>query len=111
MHLIPLSKPILVGYIDSDIAGDVESRRSSSRYMITIGGRALAWQSKLQKCVTLSTTKAEFIAITEACKEMFWMKKFLQELEFTQKSYMLFCDSQSPIHFGKNLTSFEVQTH
>ena len=50
MHLIPLSKPILVGYIDSDIAGDVESRRSSSRYMITIGGRAVAWQSKLQKC-------------------------------------------------------------
>jgi hypothetical protein len=40
----------------------------------------MSWQSKLQKCVALSTTEAEYIAITEVAKEFLWMKKFLQEL-------------------------------
>ena len=65
---------------------------------------AVAWQSRLQKCVALSTTETEFIAITEACKELLWVKKLLQELSFVQDKYLLFCDSQSAIHLGKNST-------
>ncbi|CAL8990447.1 unnamed protein product, partial [Prunus brigantina] len=64
--------------------------------------RAVSWQSKLQKCVALSTTEAEFIAATEACKEMLWMKRFLQELGQEQHKYILHCDSQSAIHLSKN---------
>ncbi|CAL9011601.1 unnamed protein product, partial [Prunus brigantina] len=65
-------------------------------------GGAVSWQSKLQKCVALSTTEAEFIAATEACKEMLWMKRFLQELGQEQHKYTLHCDSQSAIHLSKN---------
>ena len=64
----------------------------------------MAWQSRLQKCVELSTTEAEFIVITKACKELLWMKKFVQELGFQQQRYVLFCVSQSAIHLGKNPT-------
>ena len=70
-------KPMLDGFTDSDMAGDVDSRKSTSGYLMTFAGGAVAWQSKLQKCVALSTTEAEFIAITEACKEELWLKKFL----------------------------------
>ena len=73
-------KPILDGFTDSDMAGDIDSRISTSKYLMTFAGRVVAWQSKLQKCVALSTTEVEFIAITEACKEELWLKKFLQEL-------------------------------
>ncbi|RVW49594.1 Retrovirus-related Pol polyprotein from transposon TNT 1-94 [Vitis vinifera] len=45
-----------------------------------VAGGTVSWQSMLQKCVALSTTKAEYIAITKASKELLWMKKFLQEL-------------------------------
>jgi len=90
-----IRKPVLCGYTDSDMAGDVNSRKSTSSYLITFAGRAVAWQSRLQKCVALSTTEAEFIATTEACKELLWMKKFVQELVFQQRRYVLFCDSQS----------------
>ncbi|XP_073061797.1 secreted RxLR effector protein 161-like [Primulina eburnea] len=69
----------LVGYIDADMAGDVDSRKSTSGYLITFAGGAVSWQSKLQKCVALSTTEAEFIAATEACKEMLWMKDVLEK--------------------------------
>lgn len=65
---------------DSDMAGDVDSRKSTSGYLVTFAGGAVSWQSKLQKCVALSTTEAEFIAATEACKDMLWMKRFLQDI-------------------------------
>ena len=104
-------KPELVGYTDADMAGDVDSRKSTSGYMIVFSGGAVSWQSRLQKCVALSTTEAEFIAITEACKEMIWMKKFLNELELQQDSYHLFCDSQSAIHLTKNATFHSRSKH
>jgi hypothetical protein len=71
---------VLDGFTDADMAGDIDSRKSNSRYLITYSGGAVSWQSRLQKCITLSTTEAEYIAITEATKELLWMKKFLQEL-------------------------------
>ena len=104
-------KPVLVGYTDSDMAGDIDSRKSTSGYLITFTGGAVAWQSRLQKCVALSTTESEFIAITEACKELLWMKKFMQELGFIQERYVLFCDSQSAIHLGKNSTFHARSKH
>ncbi|VVA10754.1 PREDICTED: Retrovirus-related Pol poly from [Prunus dulcis] len=95
-------KPELIGYTDADMAGDLDSRKSTSGYLITFSRGAVSWQSKLQKCVALSTTEAEFIAATEACKEMLWMKRFLQELGQEQHKYILHCDSQSAIHLSKN---------
>ena len=98
------AEPTIVGYTDSDWAGDVDSRKSTSGYLFTFAGGAMAWQSMLQKCVALSTTEAEFIAVTEAGKELLWMKKFITELGFNQEKYVLFCDSQSAIHLSKNPT-------
>jgi hypothetical protein len=102
---------MLVGYVDADMAGDVDSRKSTSGYLITFAGGAVSWQSRLQKCVALSTTEAEYIAITEGCKEILWMKKFLQELGQNQESYVLYCDSQSAIHLSKNSTYHSRSKH
>ncbi|RDX85569.1 hypothetical protein CR513_33223, partial [Mucuna pruriens] len=77
------------------MAGDVDSRKSTS-------GGAVSWQSKLQKCVTLSTAEAEYVAVTEASKEMLWMKNFLRELGHDQDDYVVNCDNQSTIHLTKN---------
>ena len=71
------------------MARDIDSRRSTSGYSIKFAGGVMTWESKLLKCVALSTTKAKFIAITEACKELLWVKKFLQELDFVEDKYLL----------------------
>ena len=71
---------VLQGSIDADMAGDIDTRKFTAGYMITFTGGAVSWQSKLQKCVALSTTEAEYIAVTEGCKELLWMKKFIHEL-------------------------------
>ena len=57
---------------------------------------------KLQKCVKLSTTEAEYIAATEAGKEMILLKRFLQDLGLNQMEYIVYCDSQSAIDLSKN---------
>ena len=74
---------MLQDYTDADYAGDADSRKSTSGYLMTYAGGAVSWQSRLQKCVSLSTTDAEYIAAVEAAKEVLWMKNFLQELGVT----------------------------
>jgi hypothetical protein len=65
-------KQVLDGFTNVDMAGDIDSRKSTSGYLITYSRGVVSWQSRLQKCVALSTTEAEFIAITEAAKELLW---------------------------------------
>ena len=77
-------EPSLESYIDSYMAGDLDCRKSTSGYLFTFAGGAISWQSKLQKCVSLSTTEVEYITTTKAGKEMLWMKRFLQELDLKQ---------------------------
>ena len=96
------SKPVLEGFTDADLAGDLDARKSTSGYLFTFSGGAVSWQSKLQKCVALSTTEAEYIAANEAGKEMIWLQRFDQELGVKQESYVVHCDSQSAIHLSKN---------
>ena len=105
------SEPVLVAYTDADMAGDVDNRKSISGYLITYAGGAVSWQSKLQKCVALSTTETEFIAATEASKELLWLKKFVNELGFVQDEYVLFCDNQSAIHLSKNASFHSRSKH
>ena len=62
------SKTVLQGYVDLDMAGDKDNRRSTTGYVFTIGGTLVSWISKLQKVVALSTTEVEYVAATEASK-------------------------------------------
>jgi hypothetical protein len=62
------SNIVLHGYVDSDMAGDKDSRRSTTGYVFTVGGTTVSWISKLQNGVALSTTKAEYVAAIEASK-------------------------------------------
>ncbi|KAE8695859.1 U-box domain-containing protein 31 [Hibiscus syriacus] len=100
---------ILTGYVDADLAGNVDIRRSTTGYVYTLGGTAVSWVSQLQKIVALSTTEAEYVAVTEASKEMVWFQSFLEELGKKQENIVLYCDSQSAIHLAKN-PSFHSRT-
>ena len=64
------SEPVLEGYVDADWVGDLDGRKSTSGYLFTFAGGAVSWQSRLQKCVALSTIEVEYIAAYEASKEM-----------------------------------------
>jgi hypothetical protein len=58
------SDTFLQGYVDSDMAGDKHSRRSTTGYVFTIGGTTVSWISKLQKVVAISTIEADYVAVS-----------------------------------------------
>lgn len=69
------------GYTDSDHARDPGSRRSTSGFIFLLYGGPVAWTSRRQTCVTLSSTKAEFIAESETAKEAVWFRRLLMDLK------------------------------
>ena len=88
--------------MDSDYAGDLDSRKSTTGYVFRFAGGPICWKSTLQDVVALSTTEAEYMAMTEARKEAVWLSGLVNELGFKQDSMVLHCDSQSAIHLAKN---------
>ena len=55
-------------YVDADSAGRTEDRRSASGVAVCCGGTPVPWFSRTQKCVTLSTTEAEYVAMADGVK-------------------------------------------
>jgi hypothetical protein len=102
---------VLQGYVDSDMAGDKDNRRSTTRYVFTVGGRTVSWILKLQKVVSLSTTEAEYVVATEASKEMIWLQRFMEELGKKQENSKLYCDNESAINLAKNSTFHSNTKH
>ncbi len=76
----------MVGYCDADWAGDLKDRRSTIGFVFMMGGEAISWSNKRQPTIVLSTTKAEYMASTQATKEAIWMTKPMKELKYIKKN-------------------------
>ncbi|GKV08223.1 hypothetical protein SLEP1_g19888 [Rubroshorea leprosula] len=101
----------VVGFVDSNFAGNLDKSRSTTRYVFTLLGCAISWKATLQSTIALSTTKAEYMAITEAIKEALWLKGLVSDLGVEQNEMMVFCDNQSAIHLTKNTMYHERTKH
>jgi len=55
-----------VGYADSDFAGDLDDRKSTSGYVFTLGNGAISWRARKQPLVAFSTVEAEYIDASDA---------------------------------------------
>ncbi|KAJ4710246.1 Retrovirus-related Pol polyprotein from transposon TNT 1-94 [Melia azedarach] len=93
----------LIGYTDSNYAGDLEDRKSTSGYVFMLGSGAIAWSSRKQPIVTLSTTEAEFVAAAACASQAIWMKRILEKLSLEEsKCTTIRCDNSSTIKLSKN---------
>jgi len=90
-------------YTDSDYAGDVEDRKSTSGYVFLLNFGAVSWCSKKQPIVTLSTTEAEFVAAAMCTCQAIWIKRILKELRYNDEyCTRIWCDNSSTIKLSKN---------
>ena len=105
-HVILFSRQsgtnLVIGYVDTDYAGDVDDRRSTTGYLFTLLGGPICWKSTLQSIVAMSTTKAKYMAVAEAAKEVLWLKGLVKEFGLNQSGLQIHCDSQSAIYLAKN---------
>ncbi|KAH7852964.1 hypothetical protein Vadar_031538 [Vaccinium darrowii] len=93
---------LVAGFVDSDYAGDLDKRRSTTGYVFTMAGGPVSWRCTLQSTIALSTTEAEYMAVTEAIKEAIWLQGLVTDLGVEQEHVTVYCDSQSAIHLAKN---------
>lgn len=91
-----------MGFVDSDFAGNLDTRKSLTGFVFTAFGTTICWQAVLKSVVALSTTEAEFIAITEGIKKAIWLKGLIAELRVKQEQVIVHCDNQSAIHLSKH---------
>ena len=93
----------LLAFTDSDYAGDMEDKKSTSGYAFLMGSSVVSWCSKKQSIVTLLTTEAEFVAVAVCACQGVWMKRILKELRHSNKGCTtIMCDNSSTIKLSKN---------
>lgn len=101
----------ITGYSDADWASHLH-RHSISGFVYFIGGGIVSWSSKKQPIITLSSTEAEYVALTHSSKDILWIHKFLSELSSIFSFNLpttLFCDNQGAIRLSKDST-FHART-
>ena len=93
------------GYSDSDWAGDLDDRKSTSGYIFMLCGAGISWRSKKQASVALSTAEAEYIALSGAVQEAIWLRQLTLELssgDVPKGATVIHEDNQSAISLAKN---------
>ena len=103
---------ILKGYCDSDFAGDTDTRRSVSGFVIYLCGAAISWRSKGQRSVTLSSTEAEYMSISEVATEILYVAGILKFLGISvEYPITVNVDNIGAVYLSKNATTGSRTKH
>jgi hypothetical protein len=104
--------PVLVGFSDSDHAGDHDDRKSTSEVVFFLGSNIITWSSRKQNAVALSSCEAEYIAAGAAACQGVWLSRLLGDLTGrTPEKFKLLVDNKSAIALCKNAVLYERSKH
>ena len=113
----PVDENTFHGYSDASFASE-EDGKSISGYIFMSGGGPIVWGSRKQKMVVLSTTEAEYVALSEAAREAVWLRNLYKELGCAQtKPALIRGDNQGSMdiaenpQFHKRTKHFNVKLH
>ena len=80
-----------------------DNHKSTSGYVFLIGGGAITWKSKKQTTIALSSTEAEYVALSEAGREACWLRNIFEELQYPQEfPTIIKGDNDGSIAMAKN---------
>ena len=91
-------------YVDADFGGDLDTRKSTTGYVMTMGGGPTSWYSKLQRCVSTSTAESEYYALNECANHCLWYINIFKELNINIKPMIINTDNKATIYNCKNET-------
>lgn len=105
----------LTGYSDADWASDSDDRRSTSGYCFSLAanGPLVAWKSRKQSCVALSTCEAEYMALALTVQESLYLNKLLKDMDrkYGSDPALIFEDNQGTIALAKNPVNRQRSKH
>jgi hypothetical protein len=102
----------LFGYSDSDYAGDIDDRKSTSGMLYCLGSSPITWNSGKQKVVALSSCEAEYIAVAYGACQGVWLARLLKNLVGGKpEAPTLRIDNKSAIDLAKNPVHHERSKH
>lgn len=106
-------KRIIEGYADADWGGDLDTRRSTTGYIYKVWGGVIAWKSKRQPTVALSTTEAEYMASADATRQAIWLRLLLEDLRRKplEGPVIIRNDNNGAIALSKNPVHHERSKH
>nr|CAN70611.1 hypothetical protein VITISV_017560 [Vitis vinifera] len=88
----------VIGYSDSDYAGCINSRKSTSGYVFMLADGAVSWKSAKKTLTATSTMEAEFVSCFEATSHGVWLKSFISRLRIMDsisKPLKIYCDNSA----------------
>nr|GEY42219.1 ribonuclease H-like domain-containing protein [Tanacetum cinerariifolium] len=91
------SSVALTTFADADHAGCQDTRRSTSGSVQFLGERLISWSSKRQKSAAISSTEAEYIALSGCCAQILWMRSQLLYYGLGFNKIPMYCDNKSAI--------------
>ncbi|XP_035210361.1 secreted RxLR effector protein 161-like [Stegodyphus dumicola] len=93
----------LIAFVDAYWASNVDDRKSYTGFVYILTGSAISWESQKQRSVALSSTEAEYMALSEAAKETVYLRDFLKELGYNiEHPTTIYCDNQGAQKITKN---------
>jgi len=103
---------LLLGYTDSDQAGDLVQRKSTSGVLFFLGSNLITWSSQKQRIVALSSCEAEYVAAALGACQGVWLSRLIAELKNEQvQKFRLLIDNKSAIELSKNPVHHERSKH
>jgi hypothetical protein len=114
---VPDPFPLFRAFADSDWAMS-EGRMSISGFVIECAGAPIAWSSKQQAIVALSSCEAEYLSCTHCARQVIWLRSLFHELGFTQPhATILYCDNQGTVacthdpHSHSRMKHIDIRAH
>lgn len=92
----------ITGFVDADWASNHLDRKSYTGYCFKFCGSVISWECKKQKTVALSSTEAEYMGITEACKEAIYLRNLEFEIRNKTNTIVIYNDNQSAQKLSAN---------
>jgi hypothetical protein len=92
----------LVGFCDTDYAGDRIERKSISGNCQFLGDNLISWASKRQATIAMSTAEAEYISTARCCTQLIWMKHQLEDYQINANNIPIYCDNTAAICLSMN---------
>ncbi|GJU96427.1 retrovirus-related pol polyprotein from transposon TNT 1-94 [Tanacetum coccineum] len=105
------SSTALTAFADADHVGCQDTRRSTSGSMQFLGDRLVSWSSKRQKSVVISSTEAEYIAMSGCCAQILWMRSQLTDYGLGFNKIPMYCDNKSAIALSCNNVQHSRSKH